>query len=638
MSYRFKDNYFNIKGTDVQKFYTTKFYSYLGNGDGSKTSPGNAADIIETSAGAIIISGGRFRSSILITKGSKAETFTIGQGIGETTIYGTLNARGVSNVGRDEPNKCYYKDITFEDLILVSSSTWAGLGSNIFNNCEFTKVPSYQGAYDKHSFTDNIFHFIPTSPMTNVTGKNTFFQAKGTPLNLSAQLYHRCYITLSAHDIKNLENNFTAFNDCWFKIGLEEDFYPLEGNNAAELRQSFVERCKIENIELINHTESGETLAQGRWIFTKDSVIGYTPYKNSEIYQFEVTRQWPLYFGVNKDRFDLIAVTEKKNKPNTFVSDHASKELLLEENSISLGKEIDITDTNHYSVVSKINWLGGIKQINKINIYNTFPKNYGVLIDSTHNLDLANPILSGENKIEEGEWYFIRSADKEEAAISYNEKELNTDITSLGNRFQGIAGLTTYQKERGNPIVYKLKDKLQYYTIQMRVVNQIPPEKILSGYLRAGYWYLIEHDKSQSKSTDYIKYNNTDYYVGDSFLVLEDNATFERHGDIHLRRCWKEDYNENDINDLDYSFWKDIQKPKWFDVIPNDPRCLGEGNTPLFDKMQTDNNGNYIASGHPLFYNELSGTKSYILPSYNIKGAFQQFKLIISTQNLINVI
>lgn len=637
--YSFKEAYYSANGMNLPSVYSTStsYYTYLGDGDGSKSNPGNAASISITSpaSGAVIIGGGRMRSNITIYRNAGSNPMHIlGQGIGYTTLTGTFEGKGYQ--GNNFYN--YYKDITFEEIVLRSTTTWNSSGAFEFNWCEFKKTPSYGGNYGNLSFKDNIFHFIPTTPLRNITGKNTFLYAQGAPLNLSEQLYHKCYIDLSQATITNLQNRYIAFNDCLFKIGDDEEYTPLEGNTAVELRENFVARCNKWGIVPNDITVSEETLPQGYWLFTKGSVIGNIPYKGSEIHHFEETRSTPITFGLYADRFERIAITTRKDEPKTFIKDYASEDLLFKENSISLSEKIDITDSKKLIAVSKINNLGGFRQINKIYVPDSFQKEYGILLDSTNSIDRENPIYPGENKIEAGELYFIRSSNKEEASISYNEETYTTDILSNNNHFQGVEGLDSFSKVTGEPVVYKLRDRLQYYTIQMRIVNEIPSEKIISGNLLPNYWYLIGCDNNESSTEDYITYNGTNYFSGDSFLVKEENVEFDRTGDIYLKRCWKNDFDENDEQDIDHIFWKNKQKPKWFDIVPNDPRCLGVGNTYLYNEMQTGDDGNYITSGHPQFYSSINGVRGFQMPAYQIKGAFQQFRLVINTQSLINVI
>ncbi|MDR0825302.1 MAG: hypothetical protein LBN74_09430, partial [Prevotella sp.] len=73
--------------------------------------------------------------------------------------------------------------------------------------------------------------------------------------------------------------------------------------------------------------------------------------------------------------------------------------------------------------------------------------------------------------------------------------------------------------------------------------------------------------------------------------------------------------------------------PKWFDVLPDDLRCLMKHNNGLENEMQTDGEGNYITSGHPDFYNSILGISGILEPAYPVKGTYMQLRLVITTLN-----
>ncbi|MFV0419829.1 MAG: hypothetical protein ACK5KT_14005 [Dysgonomonas sp.] len=634
--YNFKEKYYNINNINVEENYTSRFYAYMGavNPDGSRLNPRSATNISATNvySEAVILAGGRYKSNISLNKNNGVYSYVIGQGIDYTRINGTLSPVGNSNSGTGSYTQ--YTDMSFDDIVLNSSTVWASYGLNQFYNCQFYSFPAYSNnRYTSHSFSNNIFHFIPTSPMTNVTGRNTMIGGTGSMLNLTAQLYHKCKISLTSSNISGYAGLYTAFNDCLFKIGEETEYKVLNGTSPSELRDDFVARCQSQGITPNEITEYGETLAQGRWIFTKNSVFENKPYKNSDIYQYEIKRN--LVLGFYSDRFEAITISPNKDEPNTFISDYGSNGLTFNDRSLIFDESIDITNKQSFKATSKIIWLGSKRELHKSYVPNTFLKEYGVLMDSTPNLEIGG-ILPNANTLEADELYFVRSTDKNFASILYNGSTYDTNISSTTNRFRAINGVNSFSALSGNPIVYKLKDILQYYTLQMRIVNVIPNNIITSGNLSNGYWYLVEHDNDQYNSTDYITYKGINYKAKDSFLV-KDTLTFSKTGNIHLRRCWKDEFNY-DTEIIDKAFWTNEQKPKWFDVIPDDLRCLKKGNSILTEEMQIDESGEYISSGNPNFYHMLKGSFGYPLPAFNISGVYIQFQLHINTQSLVNII
>jgi hypothetical protein len=104
-------------------------------------------------------------------------------------------------------------------------------------------------------------------------------------------------------------------------------------------------------------------------------------------------------------------------------------------------------------------------------------------------------------------------------------------------------------------------------------------------------------------------------------------------GNIHLRRCWNENYNSNDAQDK--AFWLNEQKPKWINVNPDDLYCLMKSNNENELEMQADNNGLYITTGHPDFYDMVLGAGGIAVPKYPIKGAYIQIRIPMSTLNIM---
>lgn len=641
--YNFKDKYYDPQGLIIEDEYKTSFYAYLGNGDGSRENPASASIIRGARGGigdAIIIAGGRIKTDILISKANGVKSIIKGQGIGKTILTGKFISKGISGSYWNQGPILTYQDITFEHIALGSEKETNSVasGSSVFTNCEFKEQVVFLDEKNTghSSFADNIFHFIPSSLMTKISGNNTFINATGSPLKLSRQLHHNCQINLSDSIIKDYASFYFAFNDCRFQIGSETEYTKLKGNTAEELKVDFISRCKAQNIELESNLDGENTILIDNWVFTTNSVMGYVPYRDSELHRYE--QEHNISFGFSSLRLDPIKISTKKNSPNSFISDNASDKLVFQEHSISFGKDIDITKIDKYEATSGICWLGAKKEIIRIITPESFQKEYGVLLDSQSSLLTDSGILPEEPKIEEGELYFVRSRENQPATISYNLVDYDTNVSTSKNYFRGINNIKEYTSKSGNPIVYRLNDIMQFYTIAMRIVDEIPPaDNTDPEKLDSKCWYFVEHINDQKNITDYVTYKDIDYYVGSSFLTDDNNLTYKTVGNIRLRRCWIDNYDENDTTYKDYNFWMYRQKPKWFHVIPDDPRCFLEGNSSLSIEMQKDDKQKeYIASGHPDFYNNLRGKSGFFLPDFRIRGTYAQFKLVINTQALVN--
>lgn len=441
-------------------------------------------------------------------------------------------------------------------------------------------------------------------------------------------LWDHCYISISSQAEVNLSaSRYAAFNNCKFKIGLEPDYTSLSGSTAEELRASFVVRCKAAGLNVPAITEYGETLQAGRWVFSKGSAADGLVITGSEIHQFEIPRL--ISFGYKPERGDLISVTSDRNRANSFSPEYADNNALAVTNEgIFFKPSIDVSKRINASAKSNIIWLGEKSQVNLINIIHNFPKEYGIFVDST-------PTLSDSvvTTIKEGKTYYVRSSNTDEATIVYNNVTYSSALLNQANIFFGVPGETSFTNFSGNAVVYEVIDnKAIHQTIQMRIVNKIPAGKILAGTsLASGYWYLVEHDLGQSNKTDYVTYNGVNYPVGGSFLA-SGTASFTKSGNVHLRRCWRDtfDYGSETV---DKSFWENEQKPIWFDVRPDDLRCLMKNNNANASEMLTDAVGGYRASGHESFYNDILGASGVRIPAFPIKGTYMQLRLVITTQN-----
>jgi len=89
----------------------------------------------------------------------------------------------------------------------------------------------------------------------------------------------------------------------------------------------------------------------------------------------------------------------------------------------------------------------------------------------------------------------------------------------------------------------------------------------------------------------------------------------------------------SDKETTDKTFWKNRQKPKYLNIIPNDLKCLLKDNSPLAAEMLADEEGNYFTSGHIDFYRKIDTSSGFVVTVYPITGALMQLRIPISTQN-----
>ena len=627
--YNFKDKYTNYLSEKVEDLYTTLFYSSLGvNGTGSRSVPLSSKDI-NTGPGNIGTIAKIYGSGIHSIKyynssyGTAGTVYNIGSGIGNTLFRGIFSSN--TNVDRYH----HFKDITFLD-VSISSQWVTNVQYWMFYNCEITR------AFDIPDVDriDNIRNCILRTQY-NKGNSNSYVGVNGSTIsNYNLNLYDNCGVFIASQaDVNASVSRYTAFNNCNFRIGAESDFVPLAGSTAAELRQSFVDRCAAQGYTVPSITEYSETLQAGRWIFSNNSAVEGLVLKDSVIHNFEKRRL--IYFGYSDFRSDKIAITTDKSKPAAFSSGYANSSIAVTNDSIALASNIDISKAVKGQADTNIIWLGGKYQLNRLDIIHNFPKIYGVFVDSSSSLSSVpvnkntgiEPYGNGASRT-----YIVRSNDDLEATIIYNGVPYSSSVYARNNTFRGVDGVASFTTVTTNAVVYEILDEVMHQTMQMRIVNKIPTGNIAAGTpLADGYWYLVEHDTDQGNATDYVTYGGSNYKVGSSFIASGTGA-FVKTGNVHLRRCWKDDF-VYDTETLDKAFWTNEQKPKWFDVLPDDLRCLMKNNNGNEQEMQSDADATYIASGHADFYNDILGVTGVVKPSYPIQGAYMQLRLVITTQN-----
>ncbi|NDV96400.1 hypothetical protein D0T84_15970 [Dysgonomonas sp. 521] len=610
--YNWKDNYGSQFDENVHKVL---WASVLGNKDVTITNSTRGNPTCSLGNNYMYNPNGNNLVRIVISSGthtgnynsSNGKSYICGQGMGNTIWKKSLSVT--------YPNNIYFYDMTLDytgNATLACNASGCEVKSvaeNIYNSFYKCKL---RVALSLGSTVSNI-------SIVGITIAANRYSANDI-------LYDNCNIAITSQTDVNLSTTrYAAFNNCKFKIGSESGYTALSGTTPDELRASFVSRCEAQRYVVNPVTEFDYTAVKGgRWIFSNNSCIDGLVLKGSEIHQYEIPRL--RAFGYKTERNDRINITTDKTKAGSFYQDIADSKLNITNNSIQFKPSVDISTKIDTYAQSNIIWLGGKYQLNLIDIIHNFPKEYGVFLDST-------PTLSNTptTAIEEGKTYYVRSSNANEATVTYNGVAYSSALVYSNNVFIGVANKTTFVGS-ANALVYEVFDnKALHQTIQMRIVNKIPSGNISAGTALAdATWYLVEHDTDQSNRTDYVTYGGSKYYAGSSFLA-SGTGTFAKYGNIHVRRCWKDAFNYS-TETTDKSFWSSEQKPQWFDVLPNDLRCLMKYNNGLQAEMQADN-ATYIASGHPDFYNSILGMSGTSRPAYPIKGTYMQLRLKINTQN-----
>lgn len=640
MRYSFKDLYTDRLNDNVIRLYPTRFYSpiALAGGAGTRINPKLSKTITGIASNDALVFGGGVSVTDMKTADYSQGYRFLGNGYGVSILDFTLS-NGSFNNGNTE--FAWFKNLTINAGVFTLMGYSGRNCLCRYDYCEIIKFPSKTGSPQCNSYFNRCilrdFH-TSSGVNNNIQTNNSYVSPVRAITSLPAVsqiLYEDCDIAFTNETLASLTPYYKAFERCRFRIGAEEAYTELMGNTPDELRSDFVARCLAQGYDAPEKTEANETLKFYRWIFTKNSCFESNIPKNSDIHKFEIPRS--ISFGAIGTRVDKIPVTSSPNIPNTISPAFPnSGNLTFQNGFLNIPDTIDITDKNDFSADSNIIWLGGKKKLTSLSIIDNLPQAYGLQADGTPDLLLDNGISPG-GTIEPGKFYIVRSKDKQPATIVYNGVTYTTSIATgaRNNIVYGVSSATTYTASGGtNPVLYEIWDELQYKTIKMRIVNKIPADIIRPATaLLPAYWYLVEHDTDQSNTTDYVTYNGVKYPPLSSFYIYPGNPTsFTASGNIHLRRCWKSDFDIN-TESVDKTFWQNEQKPKWFDVTDNDLRCLLINNNDLSAEMMTDDDGNYIASGHPLFYKSISGEIDPPLKPMPVKGTYMQIRIMASTLN-----
>ena len=639
--FNFKDRYFSASGADLLRTMNYVYFfspSYIG-GDGSRLAPYRSnyyyaprgtTGLQATSA--LIFSGGVHKGTFDL--GSTVSTYRhfTGNGMGVTILGLSINQQAPISGGNS--STAYFRDVTLSELIHYISG-YNGINHYIyFYNCEFLTAPAITT-----TALSTVYSYVTRSKIKELLSggtityqnNNSFIGISTTISSIAGNLhtFERCNLIINQASLDSYKNNYYAFDNCNFRIGTETEYTPLIGATAEVLRETFVNRCIAAGLTVpADITDYNITLPLGRWIFTTNQIFEGITWHGSEINLFEIPRF--ISFGYSTTRGTKIPIVAGNNTPaSIFPNAQGSVGLIFGDDSLSIASNIDITQRHELVTESKIIWLGGKKKLTNIDVPNNMSQLYGVLIDSLPNL----VDKEANNIVEAGEMYMVRSLNENAASIIYNGNTYSSELSTRNNIFKGVAGVNSYTFASGSPAVYKINDILNYQSIQLRIVNKIPPDIITSGNLLANYWYLVEHDSDQTNTTDYVTYDGVNHKVGDSILVQAGTLTFTKSGNVHLRRCWHKDF-DFDTEVTDKAFWTNEQRPEWCDVLPEDTRCLMQNNHPLSIEMMRGEDGKYITTGHPEYYNRILGASGVQSPDdIFISGTYMQLRLTISTIN-----
>lgn len=659
MKYTHRDKYYNTSGQDMlfenPNGLRCVTSSKNSGGNGSRNDPYHKYTTLDTNNGSIwSLDGGYF------------DRLNVAFSSGKNYVYGiNPQATKIKLTGRIGPESKAQITMQFQDLTFCGGAVLAGAvnlsSANLsFKNCVIEDVYTISGDPASISYV-YFWNCICKTPKLNSFGilrsysKITYLTTEidaSTPV-VSATAFDRCDIIADEAFFTARQDSYLSFDNCRFQFPGENDFTELTGSTPQQLRAGFAARAEAAGLTCNLVSECGEEdVKMGKWIFTKGNSYEGVIYKGSDIHAFETARGF--FFGYSADRADMIKITNdvtkansvNPNNPNALVRTDKRQVVDFNEDKLKFNSYFDLAEKQTFFVQSNIIPLGEKKEINSVLTPHNLPWLYGMAINSENNLMNGNgeEINPGEEKIENGAFYLLRSKDGLLSVATYNGKDYNSGLMiNKNNVIQGSA-VKYFTAKDGQPVLYKIRNERQFQIVQIRVVNEIPSTPIISGNLHSNYWYLVD---GGSGTNDYIEYDGKRYYRGSSFLT-KSKLTFTRpaNSTVYLLRCWNEGYDnpDNEAIEEDKAFWANRQKPKWISVLPHDMRCFLKYNNPYQDEMQKDitdaeysqgKNFNYIATGHERFYNEVVAGGGIPKLDFPIRGAFVQIRVQMLTHDII---
>lgn len=556
----------------------------------------------------------------------------MGQGMNKTILYYDFGSRSMALFCKDLELRGIQSGVPLDSTL-----------RHMFRNCILNLQDGNRLEYCSYLYNCLVRNKMIGSNPVNYTGsKNNTFQnlTIGESSHLKqflsgdSSLAEYCNIYIpSATELNNYKSNYHAFVGCRFKIGAETEYKALIGTTEIQLRNNFKARCEAQGFTVPNVTDNGEILPMGCWVFANDGTVDGYILKGSIVADFQTRRFKTL--GHSGKIVDTLPISTALNAPFSFNPNNPKdSKIVLNDDSISLDGTVDISKMTDNSITSSVGMLSsqGLSKLTTLDVLNTFSAETGVRL--TGDRAFGDPVT----KIEPGINYLLRSNNEDLATVVYNGEQYTSSLAGRNNIFRGVAGKTSFDSPSVNAKVYPVTDLAQQAVVDVRIVKDLPPAKITTGNLSGGYWYFVSSDNVNTPIGT-IKYKGVDYPFGSSFLVDASDLTFkignESGNNLHLRRCWAENYDPNNTSYTDYDFWKDKQQPRWTKVVINDLRCLMKDDNPALGVMRLGADGNYVASGHPEFYNHTLGSSGYSRLGYPIAGKFCQIRLNISTYNAL---
>lgn len=596
-NYRWKDKYYDYNSVELSNpLYVSKAGSV--NTSGSKNDP----KITVTEHRNNILSSGYFEVFYLAPKPGNT-TIYHGQGYHNTIINNLISStEGYRIVIGCTINSCTAHTVQFYECCL----NYPIHPQNKIINCLLLASPLYTITYASISIVGTELL------LQRISGQNIFFS--------------NCNITITSSDITSKSSFYLAYSNCRFKIAEESEYLPLIGNTEEELRANFAARCEAQGIVIPENSEYNDPkMKMYRWVFSNDKNDHGYVIKDSIIDKFQQRRM--IRFGWKSEPVLPLEITTDTTRINSLST--KTKEVLIddENQSIRFADNIDIANIDNGAQIGKVRsniiWLGeGKQKLDSVNILHNLATQYGVMIDSDPAI-----VPIEKDTIEEGQMYLVRSKSNKKETIIYNNESYSTALSDNNNIFVGVDGVNNWIcDDYDSIVVYKITDLAISNTIRMRIVDEIPEDTVVS--VVKDVWYFVQ-PKDLSNSSGSVIYNGTEYPCFGSFKA-GDETSFQIKGDCRLRRCWKDNFDLD--TDADKNFWINKQKPIWFDVVPDDMRCLLKRNNPLSVEMESDDKG-YITSGHPDFYSLVGADNGVPRPAYDITGKYLQIELVISTLN-----
>lgn len=633
--HRWKEVYVDKNGVSIDKTLYTYFFSNLGannSGNGTLSNPYKNKASIPGHQGInynLIVADGH--NNLLVENTTTRYVNIIGQSMYGTRLFltHTGNTNGWSNTMMGLVKDC-----------LFVGSVSEGINGNTYNMACYDSIVDLANS-NKLATISLLYRsilrntFIPFSTHSN---KNILqylvLDALKTEsiLQTNLNIFESCDITIdSAATLNSYKNNYHGFTNCRFKIGAETDYTALTGTTEAQLRNNFKSRCEAQGFAVPDVTDYNETLPMGRWVFADKCTFDGYILRGSIIDKFQ-TRRFILLGNTGKvvDTLPIGIGSEPFSFNPNSPKDNG---IALNENSIALSDDVLLDQISDNRISSSIGMLKeeGLAKLTLFDVVNNFDSSQGVRVAGDR--AFGEPIT----KVDADTNYLIRSTDESEAIVTYNGVNYSSSLSTRNNIFRGVTDKSTFEKS-ANAVVYPVTDLAQQSVVEMRIVRELPPQIIKNGNLLADFWYFVASD-NVNNPTGTIRYKGVDYSFGSSFLVDAGDLTFtignEVGNNLHLRRCWVENYDPNDKTYIDYAFWQGKQQPQWVKVIPSDLRCLMTNNKMSSEIFAIDQQGEYVTSGHPDFYTLINGDAGFSKQSFPIVGKFMQVRLNVSTYNAV---